>query len=200
MTLRLVAVPNTDGELAHDLSRLKDLLVLLQPYEADDRPAPPSLALVALEALQRIRGTVVAAVGRPAPELIGSDGGLELMPVHFAQLDDADLAVVGEAIAALHEALLPGGHLMIVDAIRQGVAGAGVGERPCDLVASFDQAYGLLDVAPDDDTRLLATLVEDHTGRLVLTADQEQAYWRVTGRVLAMFHVADRLARFPDRV
>jgi hypothetical protein len=118
------------------------------------------------------------------------------MPVHFAPLDDGDLAMWARR-SPPSQARLPGGHVVTVDAIRQGVEGGGAGERPLDLVASFDQAYGLLDVAPDDDTELLAALVEQHSGRVVLTADQEQAYWRVTGRVLANFHLSETLSRFP---
>jgi hypothetical protein len=190
MTPILVAIPNTDGELAHDLRRLKDLLVLLQPYEADDQPAPPALALAALEALQRIRATVVAAIGGPSPEIIGSDGDTELLAVHFAQLDDADLGVLGEAVAALRRALLPGGHHSTLAALREGAERVDSGERPDDLVARFDQAYELLVAGPDEDTRMLARLVDGHTGRLVLTPDEEQAYWRVTGRGLARFHLA----------
>jgi len=184
MTHRLVAIPNTNGELARDLGRLKELLLVLQPYEADDQPAPPGLALVALEALQRIRSTVLAAVRRPAPELMGSDGTMELMPVHFAELDDADLAVVGEAVAALRVALPSGARQSVVAALRQGID---LREQPADLVAKFANAHGLLDLRADDDTRMLADLVDGHTGNLVLTVAEEQAYNRLTDRLLAMF-------------
>jgi len=39
MAARLVAVPDTDGELAHDLGRLEEVLLQLQAYEPDDEPA-----------------------------------------------------------------------------------------------------------------------------------------------------------------
>ena len=69
-------------------------------------------------------------------------------------------------------------------------------EKSTELVAGFARAHGLLDLAPDDDTRQLAELVEGRTGRLVLTVDQEAAYRRLTDRALAMFHLSDPLARF----
>jgi len=184
VTLRLVALPDTDGELAHDLGRLEELLLLLQPYDRGDEPAPPGLGPAAVEALQRIRGTVLAAVRGPAPEVIASDHRFEPLAVHFAELEDRDLAVVGEAIAALDRSLAAGDQERTAGALRQET---GEKEEPADLVAAFTRAHGVLDLRPDDDTRLLAHVVATHPRRLVLTLHQEHAYQRLTERVLAAF-------------
>ena len=193
MGLRLVAVPDTDGELAHDLSRLEEVLLHLQPYEADDETAPLGLGAVALDALQRILGTVLAAKRGPTPELIASGGTFELIPVHFVELDDDGLAAVGEAIAALGLALLPAGDEMAAEVLREFVDER---EQPSDLVARFARAHGLLDLAPDEDTRLLAAVIDGKVGWVFLTIEEERAYKRLTERMLAMFHLNDPLARF----
>ena len=185
MTLRLVALPDTDGELAHDLSRLEELLLLLQPYDPGDEPAPPGLGPVAVEALHRIRETVVSAVRVPAPEVIAADRRFEPLAVRFAELDDGDLAAVGDAIAALDRSLAADGQERTTGALRQETAAE---EEPADLVAAFARAHGVLDLRPDDDTRLLAHVVATHPRRLVLTRHQEHAYQRLTERVLAAFH------------
>jgi len=190
---RLVAVPDTDGELTTSLGRLEEVLLQLQPYEAGDDPAPLGLGEVALEALQRILGRVLAAERGPTPELIASGGTFELIPVRFVELDNGDLGAIGQTIAALGLALLPGGEEAAAEVLREFIDDR---EQPSDLVASFARAHGLLDLAPDDDARLLAAVTEGKTGRVLLTVDEERAYKRLTDRVLAMFHLNDPLARF----
>jgi hypothetical protein len=193
MTKRLSALPDTEGEVAHHLGRLEEVLIHLQPYDADNEPAPADLGTDALDALGSILGAVLAAERTPAVQLLGSAGTFELIPLRFVTLDDADLATVGQAIAALGRALLPAGDELAAAALREFTAQS---EAAADLVASFAQAHGLLDLAPDDDTRTLASLIVSRSDPVILTSDQEAAYERLTGRALAMFHLNDPLARF----
>jgi len=190
---RLVAVPDTDEELTHHLGRLEEVLLQLQPYEPDEEPAPLGLGADALAALQRMLGIVLAVERAATPELVASGGTFELIPLRFIELEDGDLAAVGEAIAALGLALLPGGDEMAADVLREF---AERNEEPSALVAAFARAHGLLDLAADDDTRRLAERMAGQTGRLLLTVEEEQAYKRLTERALAMFHLNDPLARF----
>jgi hypothetical protein len=184
LTLRLVALPDTDGELTHDLGRLEALLLLLQAYDPADEPAPPGLGPAAVAALQRVRGNVLAALRGPGPEIIVADRRFEPLAVHFAQLDDGDLGLVGDAIAALDRSLGHGGHDLAAGALREATAPE---EEPADLVAAFTRAHDVLDLRPDDDTRLVAHVVATHPRRLVLTVHQEDAYQRLTERVLTTF-------------
>jgi hypothetical protein len=192
--VRLVAVPETDGELAHHLGRLEEVLLILQPYEPGDEPPPLGLGQIALEALQRISGTVAAAERGPTVELMASGGTFELIPLRFVELDEADLAAVGEAVAALGLALMRSTET--ADVLAEF---ADRREHPSDLVSGFARAHGLLDLDPDEDTRRLAAIVGGTTGRTVLDVDEERAYKRLTDRALAMFHLNDPLERFAYR-
>ena len=147
---RLVAVPDTDGELAHALAVLEEVLLQLQPYEADEPPAPLGLGAEVLDALERIQGTISAAERSAGPVLMAAGGTFELVGVRFVHLDDTDLATVGEAIAALGLGLVRDGDEVIADVLGEFVEGPGT---PGALVASFAQAHGLIDLAADQDTR-----------------------------------------------
>jgi hypothetical protein len=190
---RLVAVPDSDGELAHHLGRLEEVLIHLQPYDDEDDPAPAGLGPDALEALRRVLGAVLAAERTPAVQLLGAAGTFELVPLRVLDLDSGDLATVGQAIAALGHALLVKDEL-VSEVLRE--FSAGPHEAPSDQVASFARAHGILDLAPDDDTRTFAAIVAAGTRPVVLTSHQEAAYERLTGRALAMFHLNDPLARY----
>lgn len=202
MSPRLVAVPDTDEELTHILGRLEEVLLHLVPVEPGDDPAPAGLGSAALKAVQDLRGAVLAADRGPTAQLYASNGSFELVPVRFVELDEADLAVTGEAVAALGLALLPTGDEFTHDVLKEFAGhdrGFVVQDRPEDLVASFARAHGLVDLAPDADTWTLAGRLAGETGRVVLTVDEEAAYKRLTDRALAMFHLNDPLARFMYR-
>jgi hypothetical protein len=193
MSKRLAAVPDTDEELLYILGRLEEVLLALVPVEPDDEPAPIGLGADALEAVQNIRSAVAAAERGPTVQLIASGGNFELIPVRFVELDDGELAAVGEAVAALGLALLPGGAEMAADVLAGFADDAA---KPADLVADFARAHGLVDLAADDDTRALADRLPRENTRVVLTPSEEAAYQRLTERALAMFHLNDPLARF----
>ncbi len=187
----LAAVPDTDGELAHHLVRLEEVLLQLQAYEPDDEPAPIGMGGDALAGVQRIVGEVLRAERAPTPMLVTSGGTFKLVPLRFVDLDDADLAAVGQAIAALGLALLPAGDERAAEVLREFADG-----DPIDLVGTVARAHGAIDLAADDDTRLLAARISGEMGRIVLSVEEEEAYKRLTERVLAVFHLSDPLARF----
>jgi streptomycin 6-kinase len=125
-------------------------------------------------------------------QLYGPDGSFELVPLHFFQLVEEDLAAVGRAVAQLGTALLPGGEIEMREALHHF---ARHGQTREDLVASFAQAHGVLDLAADDDSVLLLETLAPERGRVVLDQAQDEAYHRFTERFLAL-HPDDTLQRF----
>ena len=103
------------------------------------------------------------------------------MPLFFFQVLEDDLAAVGRAVAHLGSALLPGGDIKMRGALRDF---ARHGQTSEDLIMSFAQAHGILDLAPDDDSRFLVETLIKQQGRVVLTPAQGQAYGRLTQRFL----------------
>jgi len=68
---------------------------------------------------------------------------------------------------------------------------------PADLVAGCTRALTLLDPVGVDGATVLAALLQDQHGeRIVLNADRHDAYRRLTGEHLTLFHTGDPLARF----
>lgn len=193
---RLVAVPDTDGELVALLGVLEEILISLGPLEHEDwhAPASPLGDGRALEALWRAICRLVEAERWPAPQPLAPDGRFELVPVRFLTLDGSDLAVMAQAIAALGQATLPGANEFVADVLAEHAARGR--QRPGELVAGAAQAHGLLDLAADVDTVLLARRLAGASGPVVLTPPELAAYERLTKRVLAMFHPGDPLAPF----
>ena len=197
---RLVAVPDIDGELLALLGALEEILISVGPFEDDpeDWHAPASLGDGrALEALRRVISELADAERSPAPQPLAPDGRFELVPVRFLTLDGPDLAVMAQAIAALGQATLPGADEFVADVLAEHAAGGR--QRPADLVAGAARAHGLLDLAADVDTVLLAGRLTGASGPVVLTAPELAAYERLTERVLAMFNPGDPFERFVYR-
>lgn len=198
---RLVAVPDTDGELLALLGALEEILISVDPFEDDPEdwhsPASPLGDGRALEALQRVISELADAERSPAPRPLAPDGRFELVPVRFLTLDGADLAVMAQAIAALGQATLPSAHEFVADVLAEHAAGGR--QRPADLVAGVARAHGLLDLVADVDTVLLAGRLTDASGPVILTPPELAAYERLTERVLAMFNPGDPFERFVYR-
>jgi len=201
---RLVAIPDTEGDLVDLLEGLEEVLLSLLPAEGDGEdwePAPGPLGDgSALEALQRVESEVRASERAPVVQPLAPDGRFELIPLRFVRLDPADLATVAGALAELGRATLPAGDELVAEVLSSRAAGGRhPGDRPrpvAELVAGFARAHGLLDLAPDVDTELLAGRLEGRQGRVVLSESEHEAYRRLTERTLAMFHTGDPLARF----
>lgn len=180
---RLVVIPDTDGDLADALGLLEEVLLHLQPYEPDDEPAPPGLGADELHALQRIAMRIYAEERAETPDLYTPDGTFNYPPLRFVTLLSEDLDVVGTAIAALGAALAFGDDGYARHALNNFQRGR---QTPEELIVRLAQTHATLDLAVDDDTRLLARTLIDKTGRVVLTPDQNQAYRRYTDRILAL--------------
>lgn len=193
MSGRLVAIPDTDGELVAHLGRLEEVLLHLQPHGPGDDPAPPCLGSGAVRAVQQISEAVQDAERNPGTTLFAPDSTFELVPVRFVLLAGEDLNVVAAAIAALGQALLPGGTELVGDIIAAFVVGR---QTPCQLVADFARTHGLLDLAADEDTHRVAAIAERNRHHVVLDNDDMVSYTALTERALAMFHLNDPLARF----
>ena len=188
---RWVVVPDTDGELTGTLATLEEVLLLLQPVDESEE-ALPNAGPEELHALQHVCMRLFAAEQSGTAQLYGADGSFELVPLHFFQLLEEDLAAVGRAVAQLGTALLPGGEIEMREALHHF---ARHGQTREDLVASFAQAHGVLDLAADDDSVLLLETLAPERGRVVLDQAQDEAYHRFTERFLAL-HPDDTLQRF----
>jgi hypothetical protein len=193
----LVAIPDTYGELLHLLARLEDILLGLVPLEPDDEPAPIGLGRDALEAVQTIWSAISRKEGDDTLQLFASDGRFELVPVRFVELEEAHLAAVSQAVTVLRLALLGAGDDLTADVLREFSDDSPDG--PGTLVAGIARAHALLDLDADSDSWLLYERLACQTGRVVLSPIEEDAYKRVTDRVLEAFHVRDPLARFVYR-
>jgi hypothetical protein len=199
---RLVAIPDTDGELVLWLDRLEELLITLSPLPGDpedwEPPAPPLGDGSALAALQRLSVAVHAAERTEPPALIAPNGRFELVPLRFVRVDPADIARVADGLAALGRATLAGGDQLVADALadhahhhRLAVA---------EFVAGCTRAHAVLDQpSNNDDADLLVGLHWHSEERIVLNTVENAAYQRVTDEHLAVFHLDDPLARFVHR-
>ncbi|MDP9388688.1 MAG: hypothetical protein M3Q48_12445 [Actinomycetota bacterium] len=194
----LVAVPDTDGELLALLGVLEQVLTSLGPFDDDPEDwrqlASPLGDCLALDALRQVISELAAAERSPAPQPVAPDGHFELVPLRFLTLDAADLVVIGEAVAALGRATLPGVDEFVAEVLAEYASDRR--QRPAELVAGAARAHGLLDLCANADTVLLAERLARGSDPVVLTPPELAAYERLTERVLAMFHAGDPLARF----
>ena len=188
---RWVVAPDTDGELTQTLATLEEVLLLLQPVDVSEA-ALPNTGPDELHALQNICMRLFAAERSGAPQLYAPDGKFEYVPLFFFQLLEEDLAAVGRAVAQLGRALLPGGDIEMLEALR---GQARDGQTCEDLVVSFAQAHGVLDLEPDEDSRSLVEALAAERGRVVLSPAQDEAYRRYAARFLEL-HFNDALDRF----
>jgi len=139
------------------------------------------------------RATSAGCTGR----LLAPDGRYEHAPLRLADVDQADIdalaagaAVFGRPHAPAHvrQALEDGAGLAYHD------SGDHARTR---LVMTAAQLAGLLDLAPDRDSELLAALVEGQAeAGIILTPDGEAAYQRYVTRAHRMWTLSDPLARY----
>jgi hypothetical protein len=133
-----------------------------------------------------------AAERSGARQLYAPDGKFEYVPLFFFQLLEGDLVAVGRAGAQLGSALLHGGDIEMCEALRHLSRDGRTSE---DLVVSFAQAHGVLDLEPDEDSRFLVEALAAERGRVVLNHDKDEAYRRYAERFLEL-HFNDALDRF----
>jgi hypothetical protein len=204
--VRAVLVPDLDDELTHALTSIEELLLEVGAWEAEDPdyswPAPLGGGR-ALEAVRRIwdavaptQGQRAVAAGRTA-RILGPDGKYEHMPLRLATIDRADVASLAAAAAAFGDPHAPD---FVREALEHGADTAyhsSDNEACTRLVMTAAQLAGLLDLAPDRDSEVLAELVAgDPADDVVLSPAGEAAYQRYASRANGMWSLSDPLARY----
>lgn len=203
----LVALPDSDGELARALGGLEELLLLLDLVDVDTQPLPPPLAdRHAAEAVGKL-ASYVAGVDRAgesertSAQPVAPDGRYELVALYFARLGRDDHASIIGAIRQLATTRTSASHPALDEALSDYAGDPEGAER---LVAQAERVAALLELVWDDDVDMLCDrLGPDATGvgsgRVVLTAEEYGAYLRVTERILASWHAGDPMERFVYR-
>lgn len=197
---RLVAIPDTDGEVQAALGRLVELLGLVGQWELEEpeRQTGPGLRLAteaAREAVGRISvGVRRAEAGEPA-QPIAPGGRYELVSVAWARLSRADLVTVGLAVQALGRAWGLGADELVHDALVEAAA-AELERKPEDLVAEAARLHGLLSLPWDDVVSRVAASLPAGAGRVVLDEATHAAYQQLVDRVLGIWHAGEPLAPF----
>jgi hypothetical protein len=203
-------VPDLDDELCFALDLVEEVLLALAAREWNpDGPtvlAGPLVGWVALEALARVEGAIAptqSSDDRPAPcggRVLAPDRRYEHRPLRLVRIDEADLAVLSAAAAALgHQlAIDPCGQLAeAVTAGAEAATGKGPAATPMRIVELFARVTGLLDLADTDDSVRLArrvAAVGDYD--LVLSAAEEVAYQRTVDRFNEMWTSGSEIDRY----
>ncbi len=204
MTTRLL--PDLGDELTAALAHIEELLLEVAAWEKDvpDAAWPAPLAGgQALEAARRIWDAVAptqdkrAASAGHTGRLFAPDGRYEHLPLRLVDVDQADVDALAKAAAIF-------GDPHAADHVRQALAhGADIAYRRDDdeactlLVMTAAQLAGLLDLAPDQDTGILAGMAGgDPRADIVLTAEGEAAYQRYATRANRMWSLGDPLSRY----
>jgi hypothetical protein len=197
-------VPDLDEELTTALNQIEELLLEVAGWEDEDPEIiwpPPLAGGAALKAVQRIwaavapgQGERARAAGR-AGRLLAPDGRYEHLPLRLAGIDPADVAALAAAASVFGDPHAPG-HVRQALKHAAGLAyGTGDREGCARLVMTAAQVSGLLDLAPDRDTEVLAALIEAG-GDVVLPPGGEAAYQRYATRANRMWSLGDPLARY----
>ena len=196
---RLVAIPDTEGEVQAALGRLDQLLGLVAAWQEEDHDrGEVGLDQLALGPSREAVWRLASAVRRSGGEATGStsapDGRYELVPLGWAVVERADLVQLGLAAQALGRAWALRHDELVADALAE-MAEAEAG-RPEDLVAEAARLQGLMALGWDDDVSHLAHALPVNGGRVVLSEAAHRAYERVVDRILGIWHAGDSLVPF----
>jgi len=204
VTARLV--PDLDDQLTAALAHVEELLLEVVAWEEEDpdtRWPAPLAGQAALGAVRRIWDAVAPTQGERAAaagltgRLLAPDGRYEHMPLRLVDVDPADVGALTAAAAVFGDPHAPG-H------VRQALEhGADIAYRADDdeactrLVMTAAQLAGVLDLAPDRDSEVLAALVDVGPDQdVILSPDGEAAYQRYATRANRMWSLSDPLARY----
>lgn len=190
---RLVAVPDTDGDVRAALNRLDELLGAVIGDGRDEPSLSPmvdgQLTPAARQALWRLSDAVAEAERGPVAQPVAPDGRYELVPLAWAEAERADLVAVGLAVEAVGRAWGASADEDVADVV---VALAeGYGMKPEDLVAEAARLHGLLSLPWDADAALLTSILPVGAGRVVLDEASHAAYQRLVNHILGIWHVGD---------
>jgi hypothetical protein len=198
--VRQILVPDLDRELTAALTRLEEVLITLECWQADGELLPealdPSRTRDAVRRLWDLLVPTQAAGGLGGRRLLAPDGKYEHLPLHLVDVDQADLDLVGEAVKVLGREVAAGGE--VSEAVAAHVrTDAYAHEQPAEVVEEAARLHGLLTLAWTDDTAVLANRIRSAgAGDIVLDAAEEAAYQRVASRLNGMWSLGDGLARF----
>ncbi len=204
VTARLL--PDLDDELTTALTHIEELLLEVAAWDEDDPDTawpPPLAGGQALGALRRIWDVVAPTQGERAAKagrtgrLLAPDGRYEHAPLRLVDIGQADVDALAAAAAAFGDPHAP-------DHVRQALEhGTGIAyhdsgdQARTRLVMTAAQLAGLLDLAPDRDSEMLAALVDGQADiDITLTPGSEAAYQRYVTRANRMWTLADPLARY----
>jgi hypothetical protein len=194
--IRVVAVPDTDGEVREALARLEELLWGITARAEDEPVRSSQLGQSSAEhtrrAVERLSRAVAVAEAQPPAQPIGPDGRYELVPLAWALIERADLVQFGLGTQALGRASALGGDELVADAVADVAATYRL--TPADLVAEAARLHGLLSLPWDDAVAHLASVLQPGAGRVVLDEASHGAYQGVIDRVLSIWHAGDPLA------
>jgi hypothetical protein len=199
-------VPDLDDELTTSLSQIEELLLEVAAWEDEDPETlwpPPLAGSAALDALRRIWDAIAPTQGERAVSagrtgrILGPDGRYEHAPLRLVSVDPADVATLAAAAAAFGDPHAAG---HVRSALEHGadIAYRVSDDEACNrLVMTAAQIAGLLDLAPDRDSEVLAALLpDDQAADVVLSPDGEAAYQRYASRANRMWSLGDPLARY----
>jgi hypothetical protein len=200
-------IPDLDDELTASLAQAEELLLEVTAWEEDDAGTTWSAPLAggqALAALRRIwdavaptQGDWAVAAGRSG-RLLAPDGKWEHMPLRLVCVADSDVEDLAAA-AALFGAPDAPEHVREAPGNGADIACRASGDEACTrLVATMARVAGLLDLAPDRDTEVLAAVLAgvDPGADVVLSVAGEAAYWRFADRANGMWSGGDPLTRY----
>ena len=191
---RLVAIPDTEGEVMAALGRLDELLGAVAAWEEEPGGAGHLAARPSWEAVRRLVSAVVSAEGKPPAQPVAADGRYELVPLAWAIVERADLVQLGLATQALGRRWALGHDDAVVEALVE--AAGNDGAKPEDRIAEAARLHGLLSLPWDNDVSLLARVLPAGAGRVVLDEATGAAYQRVVDRILGIWHAGDPLAPY----
>lgn len=199
--LRLVAVPDTDGDVAAALVRLEELLLGVVARETDEPEHPSGPGQLAsgptLAAVQRLGAAVAEAERGAVAQPVAPDGRYELVPMAWATVQRADLVQLGLGVEAIGRAWGIGGDEMVAEAVVEAADASRM--KPVELVAEAARLHGLLSLPWDEEVHRLATALPAGAGRVVLDAGAHASYQAIVDRILGIWHAGDALAGFVYR-
>lgn len=198
-TLTLVALPDDDPgresrpEALAVLDTLGRLLLSVLLWEAQGDAGrhqlrPPIRDGTAAGAVERLAAALTLAYSGPAPGPVAPDGATTPVALRWARVERADVATLAHTARALGAVDCP-------EILTDLLSAENRGQAPADLISGFARLHGLLELPWDDDVEQLSALLPaGQTAQVRLSAADADAYRRLTGRIVAIWHAGNPLA------
>jgi hypothetical protein len=202
MTTQRRLIPDLDDELTTALAHVEEMLLSVAAWEHEEPEITwpdPLTQRYALAAVRRVWDAVAPTQGHRAAirhtgRIFAPDGRYEHIPLRLAAIHPGDPAILADAVAAFTDPDAP-------DRVRQALEhGAEIAygddsDQSCTrLLAVTGRLAGLLSLAPDQDSELLAALITTDPSRdIVLSAGAEAAHRRYATRANQIWQAGDLL-------